>query len=314
MKKNDIILITGASGMLGSSFLKACKKKGYKNIFAPTSSELNLLDKDNVNNYFQIKKPQYVFHLAGMAYGIFANLKYQADIFYKNLCMNTNIIEASRKYKVNKITVAGSIAVYPKNFFFLNKTLKEDYVFYGEPHESVSSYSYAKRTMLSQLEVYKIDGLDFCYVIFSKIYGPKDNFNLETCGVVAALIRKFYEASISGNPVTILGNENIKRDIVYVDDASNFLFFAMKFFSGRVNFASGKMISLKNLASSLGKISGIKNNFYFLNNNNEIGSSFHRINISKLKKIKFNFKTPVFLGLKKTYIWYTKNFKLLKKL
>ncbi|PPD46795.1 MAG: GDP-fucose synthetase [Methylotenera sp.] len=311
MQKDSRILITGSSGLLGTALTMKLKEYGYTSCITPSSQELNLLSYENTLKAFcDTYRPEYVFHLAGAVYGIGGNLKKSNRIFLENTLINTHVVEASFQAGVKKIIAMGSICAYPTPYPF-DGSLIEDFIFHGIPHFAERAYGQSKRAMLAQLESYTTQELDHAFVISSNLYGPNDHFNLETGHVIPSLIRKFYEAQQYKHDVQIWGDGLSRRDIMHSWDAADALIKVMLEFSGRINLASGNMLSIADIVSILGDISGVKN--WYFDESKPKGHEFPGINIDQLNSINYSPNFDAKKGLEQAYHWYCDNANFARK-
>lgn len=299
------IFVTGGSGLLGSALVTVLRQAGFSAVTAPSSKELNLLSYDDTRNALADSKPDYVFHLAGSVYGLGGNLRNPGRIFLENTLMNTHVVEAARQAGVRKIVAVGSICAYPTPLPD-PQPLKEDKLFFGEPHNDERAYGQSKRAMLAQLEAYEKGGLEFAFAISTNLYGPRDHFNLETGHVVPSLVRKFYEASVSGDEVVLWGDGLSKRDIMHSHDAARGLIKIMQNATGRVNLATGRMLAIREIAETLGDISGVGRRYRF-DTSKPKGHEFVGINIDRLKATGFEPSFTAETGLADVYRWYAEN-------
>lgn len=303
--KESKILVTGASGLLGHALVQYLNENGYSHVKAISSIDVDLLDYQKTIKVFrETYKPEYVFHLAGAVYGIGGNLREPGRIFLENTLINTHVVEACRVAGVKKVVAIGSICAYPSPS--ISNPIKEEDVFFGEPHPGERAYGQSKRAMLAQLEAYQPSGLDFAFVLSSNLYGPYDHFDLETGHVIPSLIRKFYESSLSGEPVQLWGDGVSRRDIVHSWDAAQALEKIMLNISGRVNLATGVMTSIREVAEILADISGVGNNYHF-DVTKPKGHEFPAISIDRLNTCGFKPQFSVKTGLENVYQWYAEN-------
>lgn len=301
MNKNSNILVTGASGLVGSNLINQLNYLGYKNVIALTRKECDLLDPKKTENYFIEKSPEYVFHCAGKVYGIGGNLANKGISFYENCMINLNVIESSRISHVKKITAMGTGAVYPSNPISI--PLKENEIFYGPPHDSENSYANAKRAMLSMLESYKESyNLDYAYVISCNLFGPNDNFDPYYGHVIPSLIYKFYEGIKNDSPVSIWGNGSAQRDFLYVKDTVNSLIEIMLRIDGSVNIGSGNVFCIKDIVDILVKVTGFNNIIWDETKPN--GQDYRAYDLNILRTTNFKTQFSIEEGLKETWQWY----------
>jgi GDP-L-fucose synthase len=307
IKPDTRITITGGSGLVGHALREVLAQRGCHNVVAPTSREINLLERDAVLAAFRDRlQPEVVFHLAGTVLGLGGNLREPARMFVENTLINAHVIEGSRLAGARKIVAMGSICAYP----FPPRSpgpLQEDDLFFGEPHPGERAYGHAKRGMLAQLEAYQASyGVDYAFAISTNLYGPADRFNLENGHVIPSLIRKFYEAAQSGQAVELWGDGSSTRDFMFSSDAARALVTIMDSLSGRVNLATGIMSSIRDVARHLGEISGVRDRIRF-DTTKPKGHEFAGIDIGRLRNAGFSPAISLRDGLEVTYRWYAAN-------
>ena len=306
MERNSRILVTGGSGLLGSALTLKLQEAGFISCVSLSSKDLNLLSYDATLQAFCDRfRPEYVFHLAGAVYGIGGNLREPGRIFLENTLINTHVVEASRRAGTKKIVAMGSICAYPSPPV-VDGSLHEEHLFFGEPHPGERAYGQAKRAMLAQIEANHLSGMDYAFAISTNLYGPNDHYNLETGHVIPSLIRKFYEALYSGDDVVIWGDGLSKRDIMHSWDAAQALIDIMQFASGRVNLATGRMLTIYEIAQILGEISGIKQRWKF-DASKPRGHEFPCSNVDRLRAIGFRPSFSAEQGLAHAFRWYSEN-------
>jgi GDP-L-fucose synthase len=295
------ILITGATGLVGTALIEELQNQGYAALFPLDRTQCDLINFIDTKNYFSHIKPDIVFHLAASVYGIGGNLQSPASIFLNNTLMNTHVIEASRLAGAKKIIAMGTIAAYPEPKII---PIKEEQIWDGAPHASEASYGHAKRAMLAQLMAYKQNyGLDFSYIISTNLYGKHDRFDKETGHVVPSLIKKFYDAKHEGTPVTIWGDGTACRDFLYSKDMGRALILIMERFSGPINAASGKKTEIKEVAAHLARYFEIDEMIWDANKPN--GRAFHPSDLTHLNSLGFTPRYSLEEGLQETLDWFT---------
>jgi GDP-L-fucose synthase len=306
MDKSSKILVTGSGGMLGSSVLKKLKNDGYSNILYPRKKELNLVNSDSVDKYFEENKPEYVFLIAAKVGGIYANMTYRADFIYENLMIESNVINSCKSHSVKKIVFVSSGCVYPKN---ANNPIIEDDILTGKLEPSNEHYSIAKIAGIKMCEAYYSQyKLRYSVVIPNNIYGPGDNYHPENSHVMASLIRKFHNAKIKGEQsVEIWGSGNQIREFIYVDDVSDACIDLLSSDSiGSFNCSSEVEISIKNLAYMISDIVGYNGEIFF-NTEKPEGHFRKGFSCEKLRQTGWFSKTKLIDGINKSYEWYKKN-------
>lgn len=304
MEKTSKIYVAGHNGLVGGEILEQLKKEGYTNLIYKTHLELDLQDKNIVYDFFLKEKPEYVFLAAAKVGGIFANLKNPVEFLLNNLEIQNNVISACYKYSVKKLMFLGSSCIYPK---FAKQPMKEEYLLTGELEETNEAYALAKISGIKLCQYYRKQyDCDFISVMPTNIYGPKDNFDMETSHVMPALIRRFHEAKLNNlHEVKIWGTGTIKREFMYVEDLAQSLIFLMNNYSEDcfINVGVGEDIEINNLAKLIKEVVGFKGRI-----TNDLskpdGTPRKLLDVSKLEKTGWKYKTKLKEGIEKTYKWY----------
>lgn len=264
MEKDSKIYIAGHTGMVGSAIVRKLEQEGYLNLVLRTSKELDLTNQQAVINFFKQEQPEYVFLAAAKVGGIEANNKYRAEFLYENLMIQNNVIHQSYVHGVKKLLFLASSCIYPK---LAPQPIKESYLLTGELEPTNEPYAIAKIAGVKMCENYNRQyGCDFISVMPTNLYGPNDNYDLETAHVLPALLRKFHEAKICyektghSEPVELWGSGNPKREFLHVDDLARACFHLMKTYDGNisVNIGTGKDVSIKELAEMIQEIVGFE--------------------------------------------------------
>ena len=310
MKKNSKIFVAGGqSGLVGTAIVRHLKESGYIDIIIKTRKQLDLLNQKQVEKFFNREKPEYVFLAAAKVGGILANKTQKADFIYENLTIQNNVIYSAWKYKVKKLLFLGSSCIYPK---FSPQPIKEEYLLTGKLEETNDAYAIAKiagiKLCQSFNEQYKTN---FISVMPTNLFGPNDNFDLETSHVVPALIRKFHEAKSGKKKKVILwGSGNAYREFLYVDDLAYACIFLMQKYndSETINIGKGKDITIHALAQLVKKIVGFKGRINW-DRSKPDGTPRKKLDISKLQKLGWKPQTSLTEGIKITYRWYLENHK-----
>jgi len=273
MEKDSKIYIAGHTGMVGSAIVRKLKEEGYLNLVLLTSKELDLINQQSVIDFFEKEKPEYVFLAAAKVGGIEANNTYRAQFLYENLMIQNNVIHQSYVHGVKKLLFLASSCIYPK---LAPQPIKEAYLLTGKPEPTNEPYSIAKIAGVKMCENYNRQyGCDFISVMPTNLYGPNDNYDLETAHVLPALLRKFHEAKMQeekmvgarsepvdarSEPVELWGSGNPLREFLHVDDLAEACSHLMQTYRGNtsVNIGTGKDISIKELAELIKEIVGYK--------------------------------------------------------
>jgi len=257
MNFNDKIYVAGHRGMVGSAIIRNLKAAGFSNLLTRTSSELDLRNQAAVNEFFASERPEYVFLAAAKVGGILANNIYRGQFLYDNLMIETNVIEAARVNEVKKLQFLGSSCIYPK---LAAQPLTEDALLTGPLEPTNEPYAIAKITGIKLCDAYRSEyKCDFISVMPTNLYGPNDNYDLESSHVLPALIRKFHEAKKTGaREVVMWGTGSPKREFLHADDLADACVFLMQNFSdeGFVNIGTGEDLSILELANIIKEVVG----------------------------------------------------------
>ena len=251
------VYVAGHRGMVGSAIVRKLRADGYENIVTRTSRELDLRNQPAVHEFFATERPEYVFLAAAKVGGIMANNVYRGEFLYDNLMIEANVIEAARQNEVKKLQFLGSSCIYPK---LAPQPLTEDALLTGPLEPTNEPYAIAKITGIKLCDAYRAQyGCDYISVMPTNLYGPNDNYNLETSHVLPALIRKFHEAKKNGTPEVVMwGTGSPKREFLHADDLAAACIFLMHHFSdyGFVNVGTGEDLSILSLAELVKDVVG----------------------------------------------------------
>jgi len=307
MNKTSKVYVAGHRGLVGSAIVRRLENEGYKNLVVRTSKELDLRDKDQVDQFFENEKPEYVFLAAAKVGGIVANNEYPADFIRDNLLIQTNIIDAAYRNGVEKLLFLGSTCIYPK---FAEQPLKEEYLLTGELEPTNEPYAIAKIAGIKMCESYNRQyGTKYISVMPTNLYGPNDNFDLHTSHVLPALIRKFHEAKKGNIPhVEVWGTGSPKREFLYSDDLADACVYLMNNYVGNeiVNVGVGEDISIKELAYKVKEVVGYDGEIQF-DTSKPDGTPRKLVDVTKLNSLGWKSSTNLEQGLKKAYLWFLDN-------
>jgi len=257
MEKSARIYIAGHRGMVGSALLRKLESEGFTNIILRTSKELDLRNQQDVINFFEVEKPEYVFLAAAKVGGIMANNVYRGEFLYDNLMIQSNIIHAAYKIGVKKLMFLGSSCIYPK---MAPQPLKEEYLLTGPLEHTNEPYAIAKIAGIKMCDAYRAQyGCNFISVMPTNLYGPHDNYDLHSSHVLPALIRKFHEAKINGDAsVTIWGTGKPRREFLHADDLADACLYLMLHYDdeGLVNVGTGEDLEIGELAIMIADVVG----------------------------------------------------------
>lgn len=313
--KNKKIYIAGHTGMVGSAITRELEKKGYKNLLLRNYPGLNLINQEEVETLFEKEKPDVIIIAAAKVGGILANNTYRAEFIYDNLMIEANLIHTAYNHKVDKLIFLGSSCIYPK---LAPQPLKEENLLSGYLESTNEPYAIAKIAGIKLCEnYYKQYSSNFYSIMPTNMYGPNDNYNLETSHVLPALIRKFHEARTNNEEsVTIWGTGKPMREFLYVEDLADAITFLMENIEAKdiyekgisqINIGTGKDISISNLAKMISGIVGFKGKII-----NDLskpdGTPRKLMDVSRINNLGWKYKTELEDGIKKTYEWFVKNF------
>jgi GDP-L-fucose synthase len=307
MESDSKIYIAGHTGLVGSAIQRELKEQGYSNIIGRTREELDLERQTQVEPFFEEQRPEYVFLAAAKVGGILANNSFPAEFIYSNIMVQTNVIHSAYRTGVKKILFLGSSCIYPKH---CPQPMKEEYLLTGPLEPTNESYALAKIAGIRTCQSYNRQyGTNYISVMPTNLYGPNDNFDLETSHVIPALIRKFHEAKIQSNSsVTIWGTGSPRREFLHVDDLADACIFLMNHYdeSDMINIGCGEDISIAELALLIKDVVGHTGNIEY-NIDKPDGTPQKLLDISKLKGLGWQPKLSLREGIKKTYEWYCRN-------
>ncbi|HLP64904.1 GDP-L-fucose synthase [Flavobacterium sp.] len=301
MELHSKIYVAGHRGMVGSAIVANLKAKGFTNIIERTSSELNLINQEDVANFFEKEQPEYVFLAAAKVGGIVANNTYRADFIYENLMIQNNVIHQSYKNGVKKLMFLGSSCIYPK---LAPQPLVEESLLTGLLEETNEPYAIAKISGIKMCDAYRDQyGCNFVSVMPTNLYGFNDNYDLQNSHVLPALLRKFHEAKINNSPsVTVWGSGTPLREFLHASDMADACVFLMQNYNekGFVNIGSGVEISIKDLAHLVKNIVGFTGEIVF-DTSKPDGTPRKLMDVSKLTRMGWNYKIGLEEGIRMVY-------------
>lgn len=307
MPKDSKIYVAGHTGLVGSAIVRALRASGYKNVIGRTSAELDLTRQQDVEAFFAQEKPEFVFLAAAMVGGIWANETRRAQFIYINLAIETNVIHAAYMNQVKKLLFLGSSCIYPK---LCPQPMKEEYLLSGYLEPTNEPYAVAKIAGIKMCESYNRQyGTKYISVMPTNLYGPGDNFDLETSHVLPALIRKFHEAKTQGrSEVVVWGTGSPRREFLYVEDLADACVFLMNHYSGNeiINIGVGTDIPVCELAELVGRIVGFQGEITF-DTSKPDGTPRKLLDVSRIAALGWSARTPLEDGIAKTYRWYLEN-------
>jgi len=304
VEKGAKVYVAGHQGLVGSAILRKLISEGYSNIVTLSFQELDLRDQTAVNEFFKKEQPEYVFLAAAKVGGILANNTYPVDFLRDNLLIQTNVIDAAYRYGSRKLLFLGSSCIYPK---FAPQPIKEKYLLTGELEPTNEPYAIAKIAGIKLCQAYNRQyQTNFISVMPTNLYGPGDNFDLETSHVIPALIRKFHEAKIKGkDQVVVWGSGKPFREFLHVDDLADACLFLMHNYNSSeiINIGTGKDLSIAELAYLIKDIIEYDGNIIF-DTSKPDGTPRKLLDVSKIFNMGWKPRITLEEGIRSTYNWY----------
>lgn len=327
--KNTKIYIAGHKGMVGSAIMRKYIAENYSNIIVKDLSELDLTKQADVEKFFEREKPEQVIVAAAKVGGILANNTYRAEFLYNNLMIEANIIHSAYKHGVEKLLFLGSSCIYPK---LAPQPLKEEYLLSDYLEYTNEPYAIAKIAGIKLCEnYYKQYGSNFFSIMPTNLYGPNDNFNLETSHVLPALMRKIHEAkekqlkiqneklkvdskfTLSG--VEVWGSGNPKREFLYVEDLADSVFYLMQNINAKdlyeqnithINVGTGEDLSISELVNVIAEVVGFDGEIKY-DSTKPDGTPRKLMDVTRLHNLGWKHRTDLKEGIEKTYKWFLNN-------
>ena len=308
VSKESTIFVAGHRGLVGSAIVRILNKKGFPNIITQSKANLDLRKSVEVQKWFDSQKIDFVIDAAAKVGGILANSRYPASFIYDNLMIQTNLIHYAYKFGVKKFLFLGSSCIYPK---MAPQPMKENYFLDGKLEKSNKPYAIAKIAGIIMCQSYwRQYGFNAISLMPTNLFGPNDNFDLETSHVLPALIRKFHEAKIHENPsVTLWGTGKPRREFLYVDDLAEAIVFLLGTYNDPkiLNIGTGKDISIEELAKSIKNIVGYDGRIIF-DPSKPDGSPRKLLDITRISNMGWKANYTLKEGIKKTYEWFKEKY------
>ena len=320
LEKNKKLYIAGHKGMVGSAIQRRFEAEGFDNFITRTVDELDLRNQHTVNEFFKLQKPDYVIVAAAKVGGILANNTYRAEFLYDNLMIESNLIHAAHNHNVEKLLFLGSSCIYPK---LAPQPLKEESLLSGYLEYTNEPYAIAKIAGIKLCEsYYKQYGSNFYSVMPTNLYGPFDNYDLNSSHVLPALIRKFHEATLrqaQGDKevsVEVWGSGKPKREFLYVEDLADAIYFLLNKIDAtdlyekgitHINIGTGEDVTIKEVAELIKKIIGFDGEIVF-DTTKPDGTPRKLMDVSLLNKLGWKYSTNLEEGIRKAYEWFVNNY------
>jgi GDP-L-fucose synthase len=307
MNKDSKIYVAGHRGMVGSAIVRELLREGYSNIVMRTHGELDLTRQKEVEDFFAMEKPEYVFLAAAKVGGIVANQSALADFMYDNMVLEMNVIHAAWQNGCKKLEFLGSSCIYPR---LAPQPMKEDCLLTSELEKTNEAYALAKISGLKYCEFLNRQyGTDYISVMPTNLYGPNDNYHPEHSHVLPAMIRRFHEAKEAGlKEVICWGDGSPLREFLYVDDLANLCVFLMNNYSGNetVNAGTGKEISIKDLAELVARTVGFQGTIKW-DTSRPNGTPRKLLNVEKAERLGWRYRTELEDGIRMAYQDFLEN-------
>ncbi len=303
MNKDEKIYVAGHTGMVGSAILRRLEKGGYSNIITRRSSELDLTRQEDTEDFFMEEKPGYVFLAAARVGGIHANATYPAQFIYDNMAIAMNVINASYQSGVKKLLNLGSSCIYPK---MASQPLKEEYLLTGSLEPTNEAYAIAKIAAIKLCRYYNEQyGTNFISVMPTNLYGPGDNYDLETSHVLPALIRKIHEGKTQGKPVVLWGDGSPMREFLYSEDLADAIVYLVDNYNADqvgefVNIGTGKDLSIRELANMVASVIGYEGEIEW-DTTKPNGTPRKLLDVSRLHSLGWKAETDLKDGIERAY-------------
>jgi GDP-L-fucose synthase len=298
------IYVPGHRGLVGAAIVKRLRAGGYRNLLLRTRAEVDLTDRAAVTDLFETEPPEFVFDAAAKVGGIQANDQFPADFIRDNILIQINVIDAAYRAGVRKFLFLGSSCIYPK---LAPQPLKEEYLLTGPLEPTNECYAIAKIAGIKLCQAYRKQyGFNAISLMPTNLYGPGDNFNLETSHVLPALLRKFHEAKAGGrSQVEVWGSGSPKREFLFVDDLADACVYLMNHYDDGeiVNVGTGEDVSIRDLAQLVSEVVGYKGDIRF-DASKPDGTPRKLLDVTRLAELGWRYQTPLREGIEKTYRWF----------
>lgn len=304
MNKDSRIYVAGHRGLVGSALVRRLRREGFANIAVRSSSELDLRNQAQVNEFFQLESPEFVFLAAAKVGGIHANNAYPADFLRDNLQIQSNVIDAAYRHSARKLLFLGSSCIYPK---FAPQPMPEDCLLTGPLEPTNEWYAIAKIAGLKMCQAYRRQyGFNAISVMPTNLYGPGDNFDLQNSHVLPALIRKFHDAKQRGDAAAVVwGTGTPRREFLHVDDLADACVFLMRKYDSEdlINVGWGEDVSIRELATMVANTVGFQGQLQF-DETKPDGTPQKLLDVSRIRSVGWRPAISLSDGVKSTYEWF----------
>jgi GDP-L-fucose synthase len=298
------IYVAGHRGLVGSAILRALRDEGYRNVLTASRGELDLRDQKAVNHWFREHRPHYVFLVAGTVGGILANSTRPAEFIYDNMMIHGTVVHAAHLYGVDKLLYLGSACIYPRDG---EQPISEDALLTGPLEPTNEAYAVAKIAGIKLCQAYHRQyGCNFVSAMPTNLYGPHDNFDLESSHVLPALIRKFHEAKTEGRrEVTIWGTGECRREFLHVDDLAEGCLFLMRHYQDDrpINVGTGEELTIRELAELVRDAVHPEGRLVF-DTSKPDGMPRRLLDVRRLHTLGWRHRIALSDGIRQTYSWF----------
>ncbi len=302
--RNGRLFVAGHRGLVGSGVLRRLEREGFGNVLTATRQQLDLRDQAAVNYWFRANRPDYVFLVAGTVGGILANATRPAEFIYDNLMIHATVVEASRQYGVQRLLYLGTACIYPRE---APQPITEEALLTGSLESTNEWYAIAKIAGIKMCQAYRRQyGADFISAMPTNLYGPGDNFDLESSHVLPAMIRKFHEAKVSGRrEVTLWGTGRPRREFLHVDDLADACLHLMDHYDGdsHINVGTGEDLSIHELADLVRQVVYPEATLTF-DTTKPDGTPRRVLDVTRLEELGWRATIPLREGIESTYRWF----------
>lgn len=307
MDQASRIFVAGHRGLVGSAIVRALRGQGFERIFTQTRAETDLTVPESVDRFFEAARPEYVFLAAAKVGGILANSTHPVDFLRENLLIELNVIEAAWRNGVKKLESLGSSCIYPK---LAPQPLKEEYLLTGALEPTNEWYAIAKIAGIKLCQAYKAQhGFNAISLMPTNLYGPGDNFDLQSSHVLPAMIRRFHEAKTEGRPeVTLWGTGKPRREFMHVDDLADAAIFLMRNYDSAeiVNIGVGEDVTIADLAKKVASVVGYSGKISF-DTSKPDGTPRKLMDVSRIHTMGWRHKIELEDGIRSTYHWFSRD-------
>lgn len=304
MTHESLVYVAGHTGLVGSAILRRLEREGFRNIATAPRDRLDLRSQSAVNEWFRQNRPEYVFLVAGTVGGILANSTRPAEFIYDNLLIHATVVHAAHHCGVRKLLYLGSSCIYPRD---CPQPMSEEYLLTGPLERTNEPYAIAKIAGIKMCQSYRRQyGSPFISAMPTNLYGPNDNFDLESSHVLPALIRKFHDAKLAGQrQVTVWGSGTPRREILHVDDLADACVFLMRHYdqADHINVGTGQDLTIRELAETVREVVYPDAEIVF-DASKPDGTPRKLLDVSRIHDLGWRHTISLRLGIETTYRWF----------